>query len=153
MLHFFIVLFIWSFSYYLKSPECLLLSDVNFIILILFSLGDATTHAIKAFRTLRAEYHLVTGQPLSDCFLCIWPLIHFAKKIGMWLAMAMLVSVSPMACVHSPITACFILAIVYGIQRSANRLRKWWVRSSYQPVDVDDDGAAAEDFAIDKTMI
>lgn len=138
MIQYLSIVFLWSIMHYIQSPMCLSFWDVNFLALIACSSIDSLAHMLKAYRTLRAEYHLVTGQPLSDCFLYIWPLLQLFKKLNIWLGLSLLISVSPVKCIDNPLLGCLLLLVSIIIQHSSKRLRKWWLNNHYESLSTSD---------------
>lgn len=118
---------------------CFRISDPNFLVYVFFIGMDSVSHAYKAFKTLRSEYHLLTGRSTWDCFLYLWPMAQFIKKISGWMAIGLLVEVSPIHCAHSPMWGCTLLYIYVGILLCSNRVRKWWVSRYYDSIPIDDE--------------
>ena len=148
MLQYLFVISLWSFMYYIQPVSCFDMKDINFFVYACAIIIDVFAHAIKAYRTLRAEYHLITGRPLSDCFLYVWPLMQSFKKISIWVSMGLLLTISPISCMHSPLLACAFLFTSLAIQKASKRVRKWWVHSNYDSVPIDSHDEELE-FSID----
>lgn len=148
MLQYLSIIFLWSIFHHIQTPQCMSMMDINFIALIIFASVDSVAHMIKAYKTLKAEYHLITGVPLSDCFLYLWPLMQFFKKLNIWLGVSLLINVSPTACVDSPLLGCMLLAISIVIYKSSKRLRKWWIHNHYDTVPTSVNGPTGDNSMI-----
>lgn len=132
MLQYIVIIFIWSVSSIFTRVACFNILDFNFCIFLLATLIDCLSHTRKAYRTLRAEYGMLTGVAQStDTFLYCWSFIHFSKNLSVWVALGLLVHVSPVACAHSPILACVLLLYALFIKEYSNSVRKWWISKHY----------------------
>ena len=140
MLQYLVVLFIWSFSSRLQSIQCMNPIDFNFIIYFIVGLLDTMSYTTKAYKTLGAEYFLISGVRHTDVFLYCWTCLQLAYKVCVWTALGLFVTVSPTHCLHSELFACFLLLTAVVIHVNSSRLRKWHI-TKYEkiPMEIPED--------------
>lgn len=132
MLQYLVLLFVWSVSSLLHAPYCFNVLDWNFVALLFFCFMDTASQSQKAFRTLRAEYAIISGKNVTDVFLYAWTFMHLTKHVCIWASLSIIVHVSPIACCNSPLLACVLLLYVYFVKEYSNVIRKWWISTRYE---------------------
>ena len=138
MLQYLALVVLWSVFYHVYTLQCLVWFDFNMIVYIIVAMIDSVGHAIKSHKTLKAEYHLITGRSFVDCFSFIWPTMHLVKKIFSWFGLGLLTTISPISCLRSPLTGSIFLCVSFAIAFISNRVRRLWINKYYQSVPVDD---------------
>ena len=134
MLQYVFMLFMWSVLSLVVENKCYNILDLNFVVYVCMGLVDCAAHCQKAYKTLKAEYGLLSGTNTWDTFLYVWCCMHGTKALFQWIAMGLLVGVSPISCSNAPILACVLLLYCIFIKEYANSIRKWWVSKYYHTV-------------------
>ena len=134
MLQYTVLLILWSISSRLQSIHCVSPTDLNLVVYIILGAVDSLSYTMKAFRTLSAEYFILSGKRHTDVFLYCWSFLQLAYKCFVWVSLGLLVHVSPIRCLQLELLACVFIVLAICIRLKSPSIRKWYISKQYEHV-------------------